>query len=231
MSRSNPTQTTPVHRYMTWAGGAGELQYYDKEAKERIKIPLPFTFMVLDELTSIGGFSDADKSGIWSNEVRSTKDQLIVKTSSGTIAKGDYTSLKDHLKAQGAKYARSVYVAYQEPKGEDFEWVIGNIKFVGAGLGAWFEFTRSTIVTNIATRLTGSTMDKKGATTFHVPTFEVVHLSESDADTAYQLDIELQQYLKDYFSKGTDKQIISDVVESERHEEADAQIDLSEIPF
>lgn len=230
MSRSNPTPSAPVHKYMTWAGGSGELQWYDKEAQKRVKVPLPFRFLYLDQLVTITGFSDSDKSGIWSNEVRSIKDQLVVKTSSGTIATGSYESLKDHLKAQGGKYACSVYIAYQEASGEDAEWVIGNIKFSGAGLGAWFDFRKRHNLEEGAIRITGSATDKKGATTFHIPVIQAAEATSTEDDLAKELDTQVQQYLKTYLAQRKEAEVVTeeDITEDL---DVDKPIDLSEIPF
>ena len=232
MSRSNPgVSTTPVNKYFAWAGGSGALQHYDKEAKERVNVPLPFSFMVLDELTSIGGFSDSDKSGIWSNEVRSVKDHLIVKTSAGTINAGTYEQIKDQLKAQGGKYARSLYIAYQEPDGEDGKWVIGNIKLVGSGLGSWFEFRKANPnVHEIGVRITGTTEEKKGATTYYMPTFEAVEVGEADNAQAIELDRELQKYLKTYFNNRAESDVVVEEAEDDLLDDQ-KPIDLSEIPF
>jgi hypothetical protein len=84
MSRSNPTLTNPANRRFEWAGGAGELRYYDRETKETIVQPLPFRFMVLDQLNTMAGFSKSDKSSIWANEVRDTKnDVMFTRTKAG----------------------------------------------------------------------------------------------------------------------------------------------------
>jgi len=236
MSRSNPTPTTPVARYFEWRGGNGALQHYDRDAGKNIEEKLPFSFIVLDELTTIGGYSDKEGSGIWSNEVRTVKDVLIVKTKSGTLAQGSYETLKDHLKAQGGKFARSVYIAYQRPSGEDFEWVIGNLKLVGAAVGAWFEFRRKCDVYDhgVGVRLKGSTEEKKGSTKFFVPTFEATTLDEADNSAAIALDEELQAYLKTFFARRQDDAMVADEKGADDHvviDTEDKPIDLSEIPF
>lgn len=236
MSRSNPAPAPIAQRYMAWAGGKGELQYYDKESQENITVELPFRFLVLDELTTITGWSDQDQSGIWSNEVRTTKDELIVRTKAGEIARGPYTDIKDRLKALGAKYARSVYIAYQQPVDDSFEWVIGNIKMAGSALSAWFDFdyVRKSPNYAMAVRLTGSTEDKKGATKFFVPTFELIESEKSELDAAFELDVELQKYLANYFDRKpeTDHEPAKTDSEDVVIEDIDDKpIDLSEIPF
>lgn len=238
MSRSNPAPTSPARKFFAWAGSTGVLQHYDKETKTRIDAKLPFSFMVLDELTTIGGFSDSDKSGIWSNEVRTVEDPLIVRTSAGILATGNYNDLKDQLKARGGKYARSVYIAYQEPDGESFEWAIGNIKLTGAALGGWFDFHRIVDVNKGGVRITGAYEDKKGSNTFQVPVFEHVDMTPADEEVAIELDHQLQAYLTSYLktkqvdalsAEAADADIISTDVVLEDIE--DKPIDLSEIPF
>jgi hypothetical protein len=234
MSRSNPTPTNPAKKFFEWGGGTGTLHYYDKEKQERIEVKLPFEFLVLDELATITGFCEQDTSRYWSNEVRSVaKDEFIVKTSAGTKEAGYYRNLTD-VRSKGAKYAKSIYIAYREGDG----LVIGNIKAYGACLTSWIEFSRKHVVTNGKVILTGSEEAKKGATTYYTPTFAYVSASDEENEIAIELDRELQVYLSKYLS--TDK---PDEVQAEEEvktisqaarevfEEATEEIDLSEIPF
>src|SRR5258706_10114241 len=99
MSRSNNTEfPNPSLRFYRWDGEYGGFTYFDKNIGEggvRVKIELPFTFMVLDALSTIKGFSDAEQSGYWSNEVRDIKrDILTVRTKAGIQAKGTYDEIK-----------------------------------------------------------------------------------------------------------------------------------------
>lgn len=235
MSRSNPSPTSPVRRYLSWAGSKGYLIHYDKQAEEEIPVEPPFSFLVLDELTTIGGFSKANKSRIWSNEVRSVDDPLIIRTSAGTLLTGSYNQMKDKLKAEGGKYAKSVYIAYQEPSGEGFEWVIGNIKLVGAAMGSWFDFNKKHDVYRGGVRITGFTNEKEGTNEYMAPVFEIWQPSDADNEAAVDLDRTLQQYLDTYFKQKrddamvaedkTDEPVIEDI------DDDDKPIDLSEIPF
>ena len=124
MSRSNPTVKNPATRFFQWRGGAeafkakdgktthegGRVTWYDKEAQQENEMALPMTFIVLDELTTITGYSEKDQSGFWSNEVRNlSNEKLIVKTKSGTVARGVYGDISENIKGRGAKYAVSAY--------------------------------------------------------------------------------------------------------------------------
>lgn len=230
MSRSNPTPTNPAEKRFSYSGSTGQMQFYDRDTKTMIEVPEPFTFLVLDELSTIGGYSDAHKSGIWANEVRSTKDQLTVRTGAGSIAIGPYDQIKDALKAQGGKYARSIYIAYQE--GSD--WKVGNIKLTGAGLGAWFDFKRKNNVESDAVRLEGSDTDKNGSVTYHIPKFYIEEIDDEAANRAIELDEQLQSYLKTALSARPEAPAGEPLAESEVQATADDgqnDIDLSEIPF
>lgn len=87
MSRSNPTDgiKNPATRWFEWAGGdEGGIKHYDKEAKADVKVALPFTFLLLDELSTVKGWHEPSESGIYANEVRDTRqDALVVRAFKG----------------------------------------------------------------------------------------------------------------------------------------------------
>lgn len=198
MSRSQPTLTNPAKRFMKWSGSKGTLSYYDKENQTEVEVKLPFTFLVLDQLATITGYSDQDESSYWSNEVRSVaKEQLTVKTSKGIKEVGLYKDLMERSK--GAKYAKSVYVAYDT--GTDEGYVIGNLKLFGAALTAWIEFSKRCANVELGKiSLTGSEEAKKGTTVYRTPTFEWAASGADEDSIALELDKELQVYLSQYLN-------------------------------
>lgn len=224
MSRSNPTPTNPAKRFFKWSGSKGQLVYYDKEAQTEVEVKLPFEFLVLDQLATITGFNEQDSSSYWSNEVRSVvREELTVKTSAGTKQVGFYKDLAD-VRAKGAKYAKSIYIAYKENDQEGF--VIGNLKASGAALTAWIELSNHSTVALGKITLTGSTEAKKGTTVYFVPTFEWSN-SESDEDEiAKELDKELQVYLSQYLASAQGDR---NSVDEEPLPEEPAEDDLAEM--
>lgn len=197
MSRSNPTPQNPAKRFFKWSGSKGELVYYDKEKQEEITVKLPFSFLVLDQLATMTGFSEQDGSQYWSNEVRSTaKEEFAVKTSKGTKQTGLYKDLAD-VRSKGAKYAKSIYIAFKDGKDG---FVIGNLKASGAALTAWIEFSNKNVVSLGKITVTGSEEAKKGATVYHIPTFEWSNADTDEDEIAKELDKELQVYLSLYLS-------------------------------
>lgn len=195
MSRSSPNLTNPAAHFFEWR--SGKLVYWDKEASKQVEIKLPFHFLPLDQLHTVTGYSDLDQSGFWSNEVRSTKDDFTVRTKKGVKYVGSYKNEQGIPQLPtGARYTKSVYIAYKEGS----NWVIGNLKLSGAALTAWIELSGRYNVESGKVSLTGSTEGKKGATTYHIPTFEYDTSTPDEDKVAIELDKDLQHYLKQYLS-------------------------------
>lgn len=202
MSRSNNVEiVSPCEKYFEWSGSEGKLKSYNKEASVNEWTDLPFTFLVLDILTCIAGYSDKDQSGYWSNEVKDiSKEPLTVKTKLGTVASGLYKDIKLALASIGADYAQSVYIAYYNEKKE---LVIGNIKIKGSAIGQWIEFRKKTKIYDVAIVISKAIDEKKGATKYKIPVFESKEVSEA----TNKLAIELDKVLQDYLSKKLNRPI------------------------
>lgn len=203
MSRSNNTELkSPATRFFEWNGDKGGFKYFDKERGEKgenVSVPLPFRFLVLDQLTTIAGYSDADQSGFWSNEIRDTKKEtLSVRTKKGLEMTGLYEQVKEKLSSKGADYAKSVYIAYYN---ENKELVIGNIKMKGAAISAWIDFCKKAKVYEGAVQVKTMLEGKKGKTVYQIPVFEAIPVTPETNDIAIGLDKELQCYLTEYFAR------------------------------
>lgn len=211
MSRSNPHDNgtpNPAERWFEWNGEHGTVRYYDKERKQSIDVGSDFTFLLLDQLGSVRGWHDASKSGIYSNEVKDTRQEtLVVKAfKGGILAEGIYRNIKERVNAQGAHFVANCYIAF---KAEDGSVRLGSIRFKGATLRAWMDFTREhrAELFNKAIRIKGYTEDKKGKIVYRVPVFKIADISpQTDAD-ATELDKGLQAYLSAYLKRTKRDQI------------------------
>jgi hypothetical protein len=206
MSRSNNTELkNPAVRFFEWSGSQGKIKSFDKskgEQGENVFFDLPFTFLVLDTLTCIAGYSDLDQSGYWSNEIRNvTTDKLIVRTKKGTVAEGLYKDMT-HILNKGAAYCQSVYIAYKE----EGQLVIGNIKLSGSAIGAWIEFRKKNKIYELAVTIKEAKPEQKGITHYFSPVYTASPASEETNKQAVELDKELQDYLNKYFNRGTIKE-------------------------
>jgi len=207
MSRSRPQEhnnTNPATRRFEWDGANGHLRYYDKATEKNVIVPPGFTFILLDRLQGIGGYNDASKSGIWSNEIRDTRtDTLLVKSfKGGIIAEGLYADIKARVTAKsvGGQFIVNAYIAF---KGDDGTLALGAIRFKGASLGGWMDFEqdhRADLYAG-AIKFSGVVAGKKGSIEFKSPTFAVAMISPETDAQAFALDQVLQAYLDGYFNK------------------------------
>mgnify|MGYP001616162452 FL=1 len=242
MSRSNPSEhaANPSTRWFEWNGETGTVRYYDRDAKVNIDVGTNFSFVLLDELGSVRGWHDPSQSGIYSNEVRDTREHvLIVKAfKGGTLAEGLYAAIKDRVGAVGGHYVANCYIAFKASG----VLTLGSLRFKGAALGAWMEFRkshRSELYTK-GVCITGYTEGKKGRIVFRVPVLKVVELTPETNDAATALDKQLQVYLDGYLSKTKRDQaetvathVRDEDVELPQHDHDDdpPQITDDDIPF
>ena len=200
MSRSNNVELkNPSERFLRWDGEHGGFHYWDKslgEKGERVKVGLPFEFVVLDILSTVKGFDDSNQSGYWSNEVRNiSKDELVVRNSKGICAKGMYGEIIKDL--TGARYCQSVYVAYDDFVGG---WKIGNIQMMGSALSAWIDYRKKGKVFSGKIVINEMKDGKKGKTEYKIPVFTWAEIPQETDDTAKGLDVQLQDYLGKYIA-------------------------------
>ncbi len=203
MGRSNPNITTnPAVRFFEWKAEKGELQYYDKDAKENVAVRLPFSFLILEEVSQVGGGVKVNGKyeGYWSNAVKDLREQVItVRSKAGVVAQGLYAELKDR---KGLHYEKGLYIAFHD---DDKVLQIGFLKFKGSSLGAWFEFIKAhkNIYKGAFTIKERSDVINGDKGDYYTPVF--VHkadISEESDNAAKELDVQLQEYLTAYFVKG-----------------------------
>jgi len=214
MSRSNPQDSAvnPATRWFEWNGEKGLVRYYDKEAKRNVDIGDDFTFLLLDQLGSVGGWNEASESAIYSNQVRDiSQDLLIVKSfKGGILAEGVYREIKERVTSRGVggQYIANCYVAYKDNGGG---LKIGVVQFKGSSLHAWAEFTKAhrADVYKKAIRIKGSVDGKKGRIEFKTPVFHLTDTSPATDAAAVELDKELQAYLSVYLKKTKRDQVES----------------------
>jgi hypothetical protein len=192
-------QSNPATKFIEWKSNDKCFNYYDKEAQKNVEIPLPFKFLVLDELHCIKGWNDASSSNIYSNEVKFiSKEVMTVKPFKGNeIAKGYYKDIKDKVVAAGGHYTKSIYVMLEDGS-------LANISLKGSGVQKWGDFTQKT-----RNRLADEWVivakaedGKKGAVKFSTPSFSFANsISDEEANMADDAFNILESYLKTYLAK------------------------------
>lgn len=198
MSRSNSSTEVknPSGRWFEWDGGNGGFKYYDSVKKEKGKVAYPFKFMVLDQLVTVKGYCEKDKSFYFSNEVRRAENGILtVKTDKGIKATGLWSEIKS--KIANADFCKSVYIAYFEGT----ELRIGNVALMTSSLGPWVEFLEKNNVEKIGVVVRSHIDASKGNVTFKKPVYEAISISAETDQKSIELDKRLQEYLKVYFSE------------------------------
>lgn len=219
MARGDIQITNPSQKWFSWAGSTGQLFYYDKEKKEKIEVKTPFTFLLLDTFTTIKGYNEDAKQGIYSNEVKDTKKQILtVKCGKELVAKGLYENIKADVISAGGGYAQSCYIAYKE----NDELVIGNITMTGSSfgggthkpidknmkdveVGGWLAFTKNNAANLYKKAVVLEGKDDRvctnGAVKFYAPKFKLVDVAPETDAKAIELTQELKAFMAEYFKK------------------------------
>ena len=208
-------QTNPSTKFIEWKSNDKCFSFYDRETSANVAIPLPFKFLVLDELHTIKGWNDASSSQINSNEVKFiSRDEMTVKPFKGNeIAKGLYKDIKEKIKAAGGHYVKSVYCMLEDGS-------IANLQLKGAACQSYGDFTAKT-----RSRLTDEWVvvdkaveGKKGAVKYTTPGFAFdKSLSESEADLADEAYNVLEAYLKTYLTKAEpiNNEVVEETIEED----------------
>jgi len=201
MSRLDDDVKNPSLYFLSWDGTFGGFNYWDKnkgEKGEKVHINLPFGFMTLDTLATIKGYSDSNKSGFWSNEIRNTqKDKLTVRTKAGIAATGLYSEVIANKACTGAKYCQSVYIM-AKIEGKP---CIANIQMMGTALSAWIDFGKANKIFKGAIIIESMIEGKKGATKYQTPVFKAVEATPEAEEQAKTFGQELKAYLDIYFGE------------------------------
>jgi hypothetical protein len=239
MSRSSPGDLlpNPSIRWFEWEGEHGAVRYYDKALKERVTVKEIFSFLLLDQLSTVKGWHDESKSGIYANEVRDTRqDPFTVKAfKGGVLASGLYRDIKPHVNAEGGRYYATLYLAFKHDGGLQ----IGALQLKGAALRAWMEFAREhrAQLYEKAIRIKDAEEGIKGRVRFYVPVFELQNVSAQTHEAALALDATLQTYLTAYFERQVRQQVSQppapvEVWEGPVPDDAeDDAITASDVPF
>jgi hypothetical protein len=218
---------SPVKKYLSWSSNDRCLTYWDKEAKENKQVKLPLQLIHFAEFGTIKGWHDPSGSGIYSNEVSSSKsEELTVRSfkGKGELAKGLYQDIKEKVVALGGKYNLSLYALLN---GE-----VVNISLQGSALQAWSKFatdSRKSFLGNFIDIKSAEEL-KKGSIKYSIPTFSVggvIPLSVSEsADKDYDT-------LVAYFKARTSNSHVEEVHAEEVQAVASAPVaaPIDDLPF
>jgi hypothetical protein len=194
------TSVNPTSKFLEWKSNNKSFSYYDKENKQNVEVKLPLTFLVLEEYHTIKGFSDADQTGIYSNEIlQISAEEFEVKTFKGRIiSKGTYSDIKGSVNAAGGNYHKSIYAVTKD--GE-----LINISIKGAAVSKWSQFTEKGAwkrLTNEWVTIEDAEDHKKGMVAYSTPNFKFnTSLTDYEFKIVEAKANELESYMDGYLAK------------------------------
>ena len=210
MSFSNPTLENPAKKFIDFKSDDKQFVYWDKELGEKgesVIVPTPIYFIVLDELTTISGYYKEGDCGIYSNEIHRINEEVLnVRTfkKGGPFITGLYSAIKDSIKAIGGKYTKSIYAMMLVP---DQLPELVNFRFKGAAFSAWLD-KRVNTNTQVVCIEDEFIEEHNGKTVYNVPVFSGFKMRPGYQTVAIDMDRQLQNYLKDYKSRQTEKETV-----------------------
>jgi hypothetical protein len=224
MSISSPQAAiSPVTKYYKWSGSKGLFEYYNKETKENVESK-SLNIIILDQFATVSGFHSETSTGIYSNEIKGV-EELTVKTYKGEeIAKGKWKDIKEVVKNQGGKYAKSLYcgliIANKIVE-------IINLKLYGSGVGAIIEAKPKDGDCYLFE--SSKEMLKKGATKYYSPKITKQETDMALYEEAKKMDIEiLQKYFKESKKAKESTTVLEDNIDDFNYEEAVGEINLGD---
>lgn len=223
MSISQPQIKNPCSKFIEFKGDAGVFQYYDKNVPnpktkkngDNVELPLPIKFIVLDELSTVKGFNEPSRSGVYSNEVHSVKHQTLhVRTFKGNNSiSGLYADIKGDIKSIGGKYCKSIYAMMINEKSCE----LVNFQLTGAAFSSWIDKEANTneeVVT-----VTSTTQGKKGKVVYNIPVWSAAAMTSDLRDEAIEMDKTLQEFLKARKVQEKDEAVQDDVPDEPQGDE------------
>jgi hypothetical protein len=208
MSFSQPKAENPAKKFLHFKGDKGIFEYYDKDAEEKKEFYAPFYFIVLDQLSTISGFSNEYNSGIYSNEVHSLMNEILrVKTFKGGLSiTGRYADIKDEVKSAGGKFTKSVYALLFNEK---LETEIINFQLSGAAFSSWIDFKFSQQLHAVG--FDGEcTQEKTGGIKYQKPVFKRYNIKQELIDDAIKADKILQEFIKQRREEQAEKEAVKE---------------------
>ena len=205
LNRPEQKSTNPTSKFMEWKSNNKSFSFYEKELKQNVEVKLPLTFLVLEEYHTIKGFSDADQTGIYANEIlQISAEEFEVKTfaketfKGRVIAKGTYSDIKGAVNAAGGNYNKSIYAVTKEGD-------LINISFKGAAVSKWSQFTEKGAWKRLKDEwvtIEDAEDHKKGMVAYSTPNFKFnTSLSDYEFKIVEAKANELESYMDGYLAK------------------------------
>lgn len=195
----------PAKIFIQWKSKNKAFSYYNKEKKEDVLLPMPFSFIPIHVCRTVKGYNHKKNKTFISNEVEDLKNTPLTVVSYNNLTKerkteyqGLYADIKEDFD-QNIKYTESLYAAIKNKKGE---LSLVNIQLNGAGLHHWFDFVKANDIWKGSVKVSSTSKEKNGDVDYHAPVYVIDKISKEDDIKAGELQNVIKTYLAQYFAKG-----------------------------
>lgn len=215
MSRTQQPQSNavknPASCYLEWSGEFGHFTYWDGQERQTVEA---LDFVLIDSTKSVNGFDSNTNSRIYSNNVRSTEDHMVVRVAktNTVLAEGTYAEIK----SDKWKYTENLLVL------AEISGMAGivQISLSGAAVQALMTLRENhsmAEIYNSTVRVTRSEKMKKGRVEYYQPVFTLTPLDDEMKTKADEFDVEFvipyMKSLEDRQREYTDKQAAKEAAE------------------
>lgn len=201
----------PANIILRWRAKDGVFRLTDLFRSESMDIHPPLSFIVLDELQAIRGFSVKYNASIYSNMCRGNEPGYFkVRVGAGGgndfPINGQWGVIKDKVKAEGGRWVKVIYALMKVKVGEMAlqETRIVKIELSGLALANYMQNIKNPYVGVVAVDGVNEVVKNQK---FYVPKFatKIINGKYKDEieEIAKQKDVLLQSYLNDYFKNIT----------------------------
>lgn len=234
MSRStNIKLTDPAQKILQWKSEEGYFQIIDLSNPEiKIKINPPLSFIVLDELQTIKGWSTKYDTGIYSNMWKGSEPgffKVKINKSGGNDFPivGHWKQIKEKVKAAGGYWVKIIYALIKvKDNNSKTNLELVKIELKGLAVKAYMDYVKNPYVGAIEVKEVIT--EKKLGKTFVFPKFQSVvfkdEIKDKMEETAMKWDEKLQEYLTDYFKLISQQNIVETIVEEDPDPVTEAKI-------
>ena len=181
---------SPVKRWFSFSGETGKFSSYNgSEVVEQDTLE----GVLLDLRSCVGGWSDESNCKIWSNVIKSTKENIDVMVGTKKVLGGLFADIKPELEKIGAYYVQNLYLVTEV----DGQPEICCLQVNRSSLASFSAFNEGKKLGELYSKklvVSKGEQKKKGKVTYFVPKFELVDAEKSELDVADEKDHVLQAY-------------------------------------
>ena len=95
--QSSQKPTNPAAFFAEWSSTEKCWTFWDKASQSDVKLPMPFAFIPLYEMTTVKGYNHKENKSYWSNEVKNSQKDILTVMSKNNLTKEIKRKFPEHI--------------------------------------------------------------------------------------------------------------------------------------